>query len=319
MTKNILLSTAAMVCLLTACNKQLSNADSNFDVNVNATTVNVGDTNRFSFTGNPDVITFYSGETGSRYEYRNRDTANGTPLLRFRTIRANGSQVGSLSLMVSDNFEGVLVSDTPATVNRIAAATWTDITSRATLSSGSTTAVASGNIDLSDFSTAGKPVYIAFKYQGFSGSAQSKWTIDSFAVRNVLNDGTSYIVANMNASNTAYTNYGVSGFSPGFAAFRSLNNYYWVITNGTSLVITGATSAGTASPAEAWAVIGPVNLKKVTPDIGKPVKMLIDKIQDLEWMCRYTTPGSYNAVFSGGKISAKESEYTTRSFQITVK
>lgn len=319
MRKYIFLPTVAMACLLLACNKQLSNAESDFGVSVNATTVNLGDTNRFSFTGNPDVITFYSGEVGSRYEYRNRDTANGTPLLRFRTIRANGSQMGSLSLMVSDNFEGVLVSDTPATVNRIAAATWKDITSRATLSSGGTTAVASGNIDLSDFSATGKPVYIGFKYQGFAGAAQSKWTVDSFAVRNVLNDGTSYIIANMNASNTAYTNYGVSGFSPGFAAFRSLNNYYWVVTNGTSLVITGATSAGTAAPAEAWAIIGPINLKEVTPDIGKPVKMVIDKIEDLEWIYRYTTPGSYNAVFSGGRISLKESEYTARSFQITVK
>ena len=319
MTKNIFLITIIPACLLIACSKSLSTADPNFNVNISATDITLGDTSRFSFSGNPDVITFYSGEIGSRYEYRNRDTANGTPLLRFRTIRANGSQQGSLAVMISDNFEGVLVSDTPATVNRIAAATWADITSRATLSSGSTTAVASGNIDLSDFSANNKPVYIGFRYKGFAGSAQSKWTIDSFTVKNVLSDGSSYIIANMNASNVAYTNYGVSGFSPGFAAFRSLNNYYWVVTAGTSLVITGATSAGAAAPAEAWAVIGPVNLKEVTPDAGRAVKVATEKTEELKFTHRYTAPGSYNAVFLGGKISARESEYTNRSFQITVK
>lgn len=318
MLKYSLLLLIVTTCLLGACSKSLSNGDAAFDVQVNATDLAVGDTATFSFRGNPDVITFYSGEVGKRYEYRDRISADGIPTLRFRTIRANGAQANSLAVMVSDNFEGVLVKDTPATVSRITSATWTDITARATLSTGGTAAVVSGSIDLSDFSTKGKPVYVAFKYQGFAGSAQSKWTIDSFSVKNVLADGTSYEIANMNAGNISFTNYGVPSFSPGFSAFRVTNSYYWVVNN-TTLVITGATSAAAAAPAEAWVVLGPVDLKKVTPDIGVQVKNAAQRAEDLKLIYKYPAVGVYNIVFSGGKVSSEEGQYTTKTFQITVK
>jgi hypothetical protein len=318
MLKYILLFSIVTASLLSACKKSLSNGEAAFDVQINATDLKAGDTATFSFSGSPDIITFYSGEVGKRYEYRNRTSADGIPMLRFRTIRANGAQANSLAVMVADNFEGVLVKDTPATVSRISSAVWTDITSRATLSTGGAAAVASGQIDLTDLSARGKPVYIAFRYQGFTGSAQSKWTIDSFSVKNVLADGTSYEIANMNAGNISYTNYGVPTFSPGFSAFRVTNSYYWVV-NSTSLVITGATSAGAAASAEAWVILGPIDLKKVTPDIGLQVKNVSQRTEDLKLIYKYATAGTYNLVFSGGKISREEEQYTTKSFQITVK
>lgn len=318
MFKDIILSIATG-CLLGACSKTLSHGDVTFNVQAESTTVSVGDTVTFSFSGNPDVITFYSGEPGRRYEYRDRTSAEGTPLLRFRTIRANGSQPNSLSLLVSNNFEGVLVSDTPATINRIRNAVWTDLTARATLSGGAAGAVASGNIDLSDLSAQGKPVYIAFKYTAQAGSTQNKWTIDSFTVKNVLADGTSYVNANMNAWNISYTNYGVATFSPGFFACKLSNTYNWSISS-TNLVITGATSAAAATaPAEAWVMIGPIDLKKVTPDMGVPVKTVSQSTADLLYNYIYTVTGEYKAVFSGGKISQDETAYSNNEFQIIVK
>jgi hypothetical protein len=318
MLKYILLSITAGG-LLSACHKSLSRGDADFGVYAEQTTVPVGDTVKFRFTGSPDVLTFYSGEPGRRYEFRNRTSADGIPLLRFRTIRANGSQPNSLSLLVSNNFNGVIVSDTPTTINRIKEAAWTDITQKAVLSTGAVGAVASGNIDLSEFSAQGKPVYIAFKYQALAGSIQPKWTIDSFTVKNVLADGTTYVNANMNAFNIAYSNYGVPTFSPGFFACKVTNTYNWSISS-TTLVITGATSAAAATaPAEAWVMIGPIDLKKVTPDMGVPVKNVSQSTVDLFYNHIYTAAGAYHAVFSGGKISAADNAYTTTSFQITVK
>ncbi|HEX6431619.1 MAG TPA: DUF5017 domain-containing protein [Niastella sp.] len=302
--------------LFTACQKTLSTGDANFDVTVNTTTLHTGDTLRFGFTGNPDVISFYSGEPGKRYEYRDRTSANGVPLLRFRTTRANGSQAGSLALLVSNNFSGIIVTDTTETINRISSATWTDISSKASFSTGTVTS--SGNIDLSDLSAQDKPVFIAFKYAGFAGTTQNKWTIDSFAVTNMLTDGTKYVIANMNAYNIAYTNYGVSTYSPGFFACKVSNNYNWSIGS-TSLVITGATSAGAATAAaEAWMITGPIDLKKVTPDAGVPIKAVSQTAGDLIYPYIYAAAGTYEAVFSGGKISTGESSYTTKSFTITV-
>lgn len=211
------------------------------------------DTVQFSFTGNPDIITYYSGEVGKRYVYANRISAAGTPQLQFSTIRANGAQANSLSVLVSTDFKGVvantvygvLIRDTVNTNANIAAATWTDITSRATLSTGATTAVASGVVDLSDFLTSGKPVYIAFKYNAVAGSIQNKWTVSGVTVNNVLADGTTYTIANLNASTTSFTNYGNTTYGPGWAVSfdpaKNANKYAWVYTDKTSLLITGST------------------------------------------------------------------------------
>lgn len=301
--------------LLCACNKQLSKSDRSFNVTTQQLTINAGDTVRFSFSGEPDMISFYSGETGKRFIYRNRAVAEGTPVLRFRSARANGSQPNSLAVMVSGDFQGIAVGDTATTISRIGSATWSDITSKAILSAG--TQVSSGTIDLSDFIS--KPVYLAFRYTAQIGTVQNKWTIDSFTVKNVLNDGTSYEIANLNGNSTLYTNYGVPAFSPGFVSYRVKNLYNWIISQA-SLVITGADTAPWATAtAESWAIIGPIDLKKVTPDIGAVIKTVSQNMGDLRFSYRYTTPGTYQAAFYGGRVSIDENEQAVKTITITVK
>lgn len=304
------------VVLLAACSKQLSKSDDSFSVTATQTMIDAGDTVRFNFSGDPDMISFYSGEVAKRFEYRGRDTANGTPILRFRTLRANGSQPNSLTVFVSSDFQGVAVGDTATTIGRIGTANWTDITDRATLSTG--TLVASGDISLSDFAAAAKPVYIGFRYTAVAGSVQNKWTIDSFSVKNVLNDGTSYVIANHNAGNVAYLSYGIQTYSPGFVNYRVQNIYNWII-NTASLVITGADSAPWATgAAEGWAIIGPINLKKVTPDKGTPIKTVSQNMADLNFSHQYTTRGTYQATFYGGRVSIDENEQQAKTITITV-
>jgi hypothetical protein len=317
MLKHILSAAAIMALLLPACTKQLSQGDEDFDVTAQKTTINAGDTIAFNFSGDPDMISFYSGEVGKRFVYRNRGTADGVPLLRFRSLRANGSQPNSLAVMVSSDFAGVAVGDTAATISRIGSATWNDITSRATLSTG--TQVLSGNVDLSDFANAGKPVYIAYRYTAQTGSIQNKWTIDSFTVKNYLTDGTIYEIANHNQNSVAYNNYGVPTNSPGFVNYRVKNNYNWII-NTASLVITGADSAPWATAtAEGWAIIGPIDLKRVTPDVGTVVKTVSQNMGDVRFSYRYMTPGTYQAVFYGGSVSIDQEPQQAKTITITVK
>jgi len=305
----------AMAC---SCSKPFSNGTAEFSVSTERLNLNAGDTARFSFTGNPDIITFYSGEPGKRFAYRNRVEAQGQPVVNFSTVRANGTQPNTLQLMISSDFKGVVRGDTPSTKSNIAAAVWTDITSRATLSSNGTAAIPSGNIDLSDFAAAGVPVYFAFKYVAAAGSIQPRWTITNFTIRNVLDDGTSYVIGNMNTSNSPYTNYGVTTYSPGFAAYTLQNNFNWSVSTA-NLMITGATTAGAATaPAEAWLFIGPVNLRKVTPDIGQVIKSGSQSIADLNFYYRYNTAGNYKATFSGGRVSSEESSLTNHTLNLSV-
>ncbi|WP_256009612.1 DUF5017 domain-containing protein [Desertivirga xinjiangensis] len=309
---------ALSLVLVFGCEKDLSPGTSDFGVSVEKKSFSIRDTAHFTFSGNPDVITFYSGEPGSRYEYRGRAEAEGNAVMSFRTIRANGSQPNSLNLMISQDFAGVVKGDTASTKANISAANWTPITSRATLSTGGSSAVSSGDINLSDFAEENKPVFIAFKYMAEAGSIQNKWTISNFSVRNVLPDGTSYEIANMNTSTTAYKVYGVDTFSPGIAAYTLQNKYNWNVGT-TSLIITGATTVTAADAvAESWAFVGPVNLRKVVPDIGKAVKNPTQKLDDFTFHYQYKTPGKYTSIFVGSKNSINGSSGTVKSLEVEV-
>ncbi len=326
---------AAFLLACAACNKDIAVKPITFDVasaknSGAATTVfSTRDTVQFHFTGNPDMITYFSGEPGKNYDFRNRVSAAGIPQLQFSTIRATGTQANSLSLLVSTDFKGVatntiygvLTRDTATTNANIAAATWTDIISRATLSIGGTTAVSSGVIDLSDFLTQGKPVYIAFKYTATAGTIQNKWTISALSLNNVLADGTSYTIANLNAPNTAITNYGNATYGPGWAVSydpaKNANKYAWTYTAGTSLVITGATTAALATAsAEAWAVMGPVDLTRVTPDVGTAIKAISATLSSYPY--NYTTAGTYNAVFAASNNTGSATSSVVKKVTLTI-
>lgn len=136
-----------------------------FDATVNKAALKTTDTASFQFSGNPDLITFYSGETGGRYEFRNRTSDTSTNVqLKFSTATSTATN-GTLSLLVSTNFTGSFDS------TGIANAAWTDITNRAKLATGTAT-VASGTISLADFAAAKKPVYLAFKYVAAADAVQ---------------------------------------------------------------------------------------------------------------------------------------------------
>lgn len=325
---------AALLLACMGCNKNTEVKPVDFDVT--STTLSgtasskfaLKDTVKFAFAGNPDIITFFSGEVGKRYEFATRTNAAGTPNLQFSSLRATGTQANSLQVLVSTDFKGVvtntvygtLARDTAATNANIAAASWTDITSRATLSTGATTAVASGVIDLSDLSK-GQPVYIAFKYIATAGTIQNKWTISALSVNNVLADGTTYTIANLNAPTTSFTNYGIATYAPGWAVSYDLaknaNKYAWVFTDKTSLVITGATTAALATAnAEAWAIMGPVDLTRVTPDAGVSLKIISSRLASYQY--NYTTTGSFNSVFVASNNTANGTSTIVKTIPLTI-
>ena len=330
---HIILATLLFACM--ACNKMTDVKPVSFDVSsakmngTAATSFSTTDTVNFAFTGNPDLITFYSGEIGKRYEFKDRTNATGKPQLQFSTLLANGTQTNSLSILVSSDFKGVatnmiygvLTRDTATTNANIAAATWTDITSRAALSTGGATAVSSGVIDLSDFATQGKPIYIAFKYTAVAGSIQNKWIVSALSVNNVLSDGSSYTIANLNGPTTAITNYGVTSYGPGWAVSfdptKNVNKYAWAYTDKTSLIITGATTVATATvSAEAWALTGPIDLSKVSPDMGVGIKSITARLASYQY--KYTTAGTYNAAFVASDNTIDGSSVIVKKTSLTI-
>lgn len=312
MKKYIILLIFSHLIFLMACNDH-DNESISLEVTPDKNEYNVGDTVRFQISGNSDIISFFSGENGKIYENINRVEEPGISKLQFTSLRSNGNQLESLKLMISDDFKGI-GTDSLTTLNNISIANWSDITGRASLSSGTSTL--SGVIDLSDFATSGKPVFIAFKYSAVSGSIQNKWTISGLTVTNTLSDGSIYTIANL--TSTAITNYGNSStISPGWVAYKVKNNYNWVITSGTSLVVTGATTIATStSDAEAWAFAGPINLNRVTPDVGVPIKGMASKIAKYTYI--YTKAGEYNVSFIGRKSTIYGESQVEKKIKLTL-
>jgi len=298
------------LCALASCSKQISINPLSFDVQADSASYNAASLTTFSFSGKPNNITFFSGEIGKRFEFKNRVTAdNGIPQLKFSSALNAGAQPNSLALMVSSNYTP---SSDPAAIG---AATWTDISSRAAWAT-SGTAVASGAVDLSDMANAGKPVYIAFKYKVAAGAIQDKWTITGVSLRNVLPDGTAYTIDTL-PTFTTVTNYGNTTNLPGWAGQAVANTYKWTLS-AANLVIAGATTAAAATaPAEAWAITGPINLKTVTPDLGTVIQNMSDNVQIMKYS--YAKPGTYTATFLASNVNVDGMNSITKNLAISIK
>jgi len=286
---------AMIVVFGAACNKKTVDG-TGFTVTTDKTTYATTDTVKFAFTGNPWYITFYSGEPYHKYEYSDRTTAAGVPQFQFMSAVATGSQTNTLKVLVSTDFSGVYDS------TNIYQATWTDITSKAVLATSSTS-VSSGVIDLSSFITNDHPVYIAFKYTGAAGSAQRQWTIKSVALSNVLPDNTSYSLL---------------GIAESTAGFKSVPmktpSVLWTISTSQLLIKGGTTTASTE--AEGWVISKPLNLSKVSPDTGVPLKNMTTYMPS--YMYIYATPGSYKASFVAANINKYDEKSDVQEVPITV-
>jgi hypothetical protein len=299
-------------CFICSCLKT-QEIGSDFEVSTDKTSFKVNEPVNFRIKGNPAFLTFYSGEIGKRNEFVNRTTASGTSLLQFTSLKANGTQDNTLSVLIADDFKGIGADETSTAAN-IAGANWTDITSRAILSTGSSTV--SGPVDVTDFAQKNKPVYLAFRYAAAAGSIQPKWTITGLTITNNLTDGTIYTLATIN--NTAINNYGVSiTTSPGWIGAKVANSYNWVISGGSTLSITGATTNELATNnSEAWVVSGPILLNRVTPDIGTAIKNMSVRMDTYSYV--YRTPGTYTVVFDGRSATVYEQKDIKKSLQLTI-
>src|SRR5690606_38145192 len=96
------------IFFLVACVKE--DVDSpTFEVQNKDVVVNAGDSLRSDFTGDADIITFYSGEPGHIHAYKNRTQKEleGTVTLSFSTRIMNGYELPrELDVMVSTDFNG---------------------------------------------------------------------------------------------------------------------------------------------------------------------------------------------------------------------
>src|SRR5690606_14427243 len=95
-----------------SCSKELEVNEPDLAVSVEKQTVKLGDTVHFQFSGHADYITFYAGEDGSAYPNRFRTKIESAkPQLEFTSLGKFGTQLNTLRLLISTNFNGKVVKD----------------------------------------------------------------------------------------------------------------------------------------------------------------------------------------------------------------
>lgn len=173
------------ICLvLGACSDKLGKLDEPvFEVTVEKASYQVDEPVVFTFKGEQDNVSFYSGEVFNEYEFRNGRVVDvsgqGATLDFFSQLSGTGTQTGQLSVWLSANYNG---NGDHASVK---SATWTDVTGSFTLATG-TANVASGKLDISSWLSKDQPLFVGFKYitqpQAVNGLARV-WWIQSFMIR----------------------------------------------------------------------------------------------------------------------------------------
>lgn len=286
-----------------ACACQDYNVDApKFDVSVDNNECKVGDSIVFYFNGNPDIITFYSGESGSEYQYRDRTFLEGGVVeLDFVSRVLWGSQPDNLRVKLSTDFSGIY------DVESIKSATWKDITEYFTLdtsaagTSGKNTP--SGTVQLNQFiEDISKPFYFAYQYVGLpveNGQMQRTWRFTSFNMVSKFESGHTAQLATLS--------------SAGWIQVDVENpDNQWTLP-GTQLQFA---PNSTKLASEDWVITKPIYAAKVAPDSGVAIKNYSQVKNEFGYI--FNKSGVYTVTFVATNVNFKGEKTIVKELKITV-
>jgi len=293
--------------LLASCKKiELTGGTPDFQVTTTGTTFKVGENVKFTITGNPGLISFYSGEVYREYVFKDGRIVTAGPLnLSFTSAVTGGTQSNQLSVLASTDFDGNYTD-----LSRIQAATWSNITSRFALGT-TATFLASGVNDISDLRVPGKPLYIAYKYltnpQTVGGVARS-WMIQAFSF----------------TSTTALGSLTIGDLSnSGFQIIQQIKDTSTTPRSSLTasrLTLLGNTfSTGNDPQHEIWGISKRFNPSEIDigPDRPVPVKGNSDaKVESFTY--KFTKAGTYKVTFVGANINVNDSREVIQQLEITI-
>lgn len=298
---------------LVACREDFDKVDGvSFNATTDAVVYKVGQPVIFNLAGNPDIITFYSGEVGKAYAYKDTERIIENPgmAFSFAANTTNGNEIPNplrVPISYSYDFSGEYTEDA------VRAATWHDISDRfiwpQTTKDGN---VFSGRVDLEDvFSEVGRPVY--FKYHFLALAAMQKRS--QWAIYSPTFYGT--------AQNVLQPLYELH--TSGWKIVWNEASYANDKTNRDKCAVTSTriylTSVFTLpSDRECWAVSGPL----VRPaeinngrDMGSPIKSAGQStLRNFRYI--YNEPGEYTVTFLAANANVYDRKEQVVEMKITI-
>lgn len=318
--------TLLSAAMLTACSDSVESVD--FLVSApGGLSVEAGRPLCFTFAGNPDYITFFSGEDGCDYEVSDRLEADVEGLRLSCDMRQQYNDAEYLDRQliyayVSSDFGG---DYTPEGIN---AATWRPLTGTGDNSltvpvAVSATAVStSGSVELGEYVSTDEPFYLAFFYNApgrdaiptanGSGRYMVRPRVDITALKltKTLADGTVHVLDN------ASTDFGMRPVCE--ASFSGSN--YRVNDDGVLFQPVKAEPdplTGREPDERVWMVSTRINPRAVEPDRGLPIKSIAARLDSYEYV--YNTPGTYVATFVATNANMWDSKRSVRQLTVTVR
>lgn len=312
-----------LIIFLASCRKN-NTEDVSFTVTTSDTTFRVSDSVRFVFTGNPDVISFYSGEPGSNYDFKDRvSKEGGTFNFSFQTRVDNvdgfaALASGALKVLVSSNFKGtystsidpLLASSADSAMTN--SATWTDVSSRFFIptTGAINTFYNSNEANISDLVTSSSvPINVAFKYMAPTTPAlgTNGITIGSLLLNSTFPDGTT--------TNFSVVPAAVGGVSSIWRPVRAANvSNSWTFSSTQLKYVSTLTTAFS----EDWAVSTSFFPKTAIPDRARTLKNITNSPL-INFAYKFNAPGRYKLVFVGSNNRVNEQKQAVQQITLTIK
>lgn len=332
----------------------IAQSDEGVTVDNNVITVQRNTPVRFSIEGEPDNITFYSGELDHNYDFRNRIQIDQSQIkssvLSFNLNVQWGNaarNANSFSVYYNlDTFPGLDKSDFEADCNLLAEfAEWQELVSQADLPVTRLEKAKPFSIDLMPF--LGKNVTFAVHYHPTEvdkdKTAQLRVEFTDFKIVNTLTNGSEVEIspadmgltpvnlwaADLENASIDETNlkknqgfYDESGNLIESAMwYGSVNNNtegMWILNQVSSNNAFFVHSTGSGKSLHpSWLVSDYLVVNKTTPDTGTPIKNIANRLGEYEYT--YTEPGTYKAVFVLNNANYKEEDSRIITMLINVK
>ncbi|ADY51665.1 hypothetical protein Pedsa_1095 [Pseudopedobacter saltans DSM 12145] len=299
----------AMLLAVVSCKKEnrLKLDKLDFDVQASATEVQVNKTVDFYFSGDAELLSFYSGEFLNDYNFKEGRMLDitGGQSISFTSAVDKGSQTNQLSVWASTDFDGNYQN-----LESIHQATWTDITNRFTLAT-TNTFVTSGEKDITDIYKSGKPLFIAYKYNTLSqldyGDARI-WMIQDFKIQGQTAEGKLKVLGLNEAG------FRIIDENPTTHPARS------VVTT-SRITMQGNLYTDNWSPGGYhWAISKPLYLDVLNlgPDRAQALKGSENPMPDV-FTHKFTKPGTYEVKFIGSVQNINKHKEIIKTITITVK
>lgn len=284
-----------------------------FNVKTADTTVIVNDTLivkkdiplNFIFEGNPQFISFYSGETGKEFVYYNTSVIPVSEfdscLLKFDVTPngVDGNIENTLSLFISDKFPGISgISSTPdfskdsANIRNSKEYNWTDLTTACQFPKTNNTK-ASVKVDMMPFMS--KNICLEFKYQTVKNDVdQPKWTLANLKIVRYQHGKVPFEIP---ASSLAFRQFDILNKTSAYAVFGA---GVWSKSNSLNMFI-NSTPAGNLLN-EDYLISTPIMINPLaTASTGDLVKNL--SVDVTKYSYAYKTKGIYTATFVASNVN----------------